>query len=157
MLYQFEQKKTFYDFLKKNAKVEEINVNNHLVLTITQIMKQVQPYIAYIDFDEESMSKKEELFDKLKSKYNFCLVDIDKIIANAKIRKLIDANAELSLEEKINLIRPIIFREECSRIILIIFGRKNKFNKANNIQGRMFKNNFKHFPELFKRKHSFRK
>ena len=121
MLYQFEQKKTFYDFLKKNAKVEEINVNNHLVLTITQMMKQVQPYIAYIDFDEESINKKEELFDKLKSKYNFCLVDIDKIIANAKTRKLIDANAELSLEEKINLIRPIIFREECSRIILNTF------------------------------------
>ena len=121
MLYQFEQKKTFYDFLKKNAKVEEINVNNHLVLTITQMMKQVQPYIAYIDFDEESINKKEELFDKLKSKYNFCLVDIDKIIANAKIRKLIDANAELTLEEKINLIRPIIFREECSRIILNTF------------------------------------
>ena len=121
MLYQFEQKKTFYDFLKKNAKVEEINVNNHLVLTITQMMKQVQPYIAYIDFDEESFNKKEELFDKLKSKYNFCLVDIDKIIANAKIRKLIDANAELTLEEKINLIRPIIFREECSRIILNTF------------------------------------
>jgi len=121
MLYQFEQKKTFYDFLKKSANVEEINVNNHLILTINQMMKQVQPYIAYIDFDEESNNKKEELFDKLKSKYNFCLVDIDKIIEKAKIRKLIDANKELTLEEKIELVRPIIFREECSRIILNTF------------------------------------
>ena len=121
MLYQFEQKKTFYDFLKKSSNVEEINVNNHLILTINQMMKQVQPYIAYIDFDEESNNKKEELFDKLKSKYNFCLVDIDKIIEKAKIRKLIDANKELTLEEKIELVRPIIFREECSRIILNTF------------------------------------
>ena len=121
MLYQFEQKKTFYDFLKKSSNVEEINVNNHLILTINQMMKQVQPYIAYIDFDEESNNKKEELFDKLKSKYNFFLVDIDKIIEKAKIRKLIDANKELTLEEKIELIRPIIFREECSRIILNTF------------------------------------
>jgi adenylate kinase family enzyme len=121
MLYQFEQKKPFYDFLKKSANVEEINVNNHLILTINQMMKQVQPYIAYIDFDEESNNKKEELFDKLKSKYNFCLVDIDKIIEKAKIRKLIDANKELTLEEKIELVRPIIFREECSRIILNTF------------------------------------
>ena len=121
LLYQFEQKKTFYDFLKKSSNVEEINVNNHLILTINQMMKQVQPYIAYIDFDEESNNKKEELFDKLKSKYNFCLVDIDKIIEKAKIRKLIDANKELTLEEKIELVRPIIFREECSRIILNTF------------------------------------
>ena len=121
MLYQFEQKKTFYDFLKKSSNVEEINVNNHLILTINQMMKQVQPYIAYIDFDEESNNKKEELFDKLKSKYNFCLVDIDKIIEKAKIRKLIDANKELTLEEKIELVRPITFREECSRIILNTF------------------------------------
>ena len=121
LLYQFEQKKTFYDFLKKSSNVEEINVNNHLILTINQMMKQVQPYIAYIDFDEESNNKKEELFDKLKSKYNFCLVDIDKIIEKAKIRKLIDANKELTLEEKIELVRPITFREECSRIILNTF------------------------------------
>ena len=121
LLYQFEQKKAFYDFLKKNAKIEEINVNNHLILTIKQMMKQIQPYIAYVDFDEESVNKKEELFDKLKSKYNFCSLDLDKIISKAKTRKLIDANSELTLEEKINLIRPIIFREECSRIILNTF------------------------------------
>jgi len=49
------------------------------------------------------------------------LDDIYKIIEKAKIRKLIDANKELTLEEKIELVRPIIFREECSRIILNTF------------------------------------
>ena len=121
LLHQFEQKKSFYDFLKSNAKVEEINVNNHLVLTIKQLMKQIQPYIAYIDFDEENLAKKDELFQKLISQYKFHLVEIDKIIENAKIRKLINENAELTLEEKINLIRPIIFREECDKIILNTF------------------------------------
>ena len=118
LLYQFEQKKNFYDFLKKNAKVEEINVNNHLILTSKQMMKQIQPYIAYIDFDEESIQKKDELFNKLKSQYNFFQVELDKIIQNAKIRKIINENAELTLDEKINLIRPLLFREECNRIIL---------------------------------------
>ena len=121
LLHQFEQKKAFYDYLKQNAKVEEINVNNHLILTIKQMMKQLQPYIAYIDFDEESIQKKEELFEKLKTNYNFYFVDMDKIIQNTKIRKIIDENAEITLEEKINLIRPILFREECNRIILNTF------------------------------------
>ena len=44
-------------------------------------------------------------------------MEIDKIIENAKIRKLINENAELTLDEKINLIRPIIFREECDKIL----------------------------------------
>ena len=118
LLHEFEQKKVFYDFLKSNAKVEEVNVNNHLILTIKQLMKQIQPYIAFIDFDEENLPKKDELFQKLISQYKFYLLDIDKIIQNAKIRKLINENAELTLEEKINLIRPIIFREECDKIIL---------------------------------------
>ena len=118
LLYQFEQKKGFYDYLKKNAKVEEINVNNHLILTSKQMMKQVQPYVAYIDFDEESIQKKDELFNKLKTQYKFYQIEIDKIIQNAKIRKLINENAELTLDEKINLIRPLLFGEECNRIIL---------------------------------------
>ena len=121
LLHEFEQKKDFYDFLKNNAKVEEINVNNHLVLTIKQLIKQIQPYVAFIDFDEESVQTKDDLFQKLKSKYNFCLIEIDKIIQNAKTRKLIDSNAELTLEEKINLVRPLIFRENSNRIILNTF------------------------------------
>ena len=134
LLYQFEQKKSFYDFLKSNAKIEEINVNNHLILTIKQLMKQIQPYIAYIDFDEENKEKKEEMFQKLISKYNFCLIEIDKIIQNAKIRKIIDSNAQLTLEQKINLIRPLLFREECNRIIL------NSF-PSNLEESKVFENN----------------
>ena len=84
-------------------------------------MKQVQPYVAYIDFDEESLQKKDELFNKLKTQYKFYQIEIDKIIQNAKIRKLINENAELTLDEKINLIRPLLFGEECNRIILNSF------------------------------------
>ena len=121
MLYKFEQKKDFNDYLKKNAKIEEINVNNHLVLTIKQMMKQIQPYCAYIDFDEENKEKKNELFEKLKNNYKFFEIDINKIIEDAKTRKIICDDSELSLEDKIKLIRPLIFREECSKIILNSF------------------------------------
>ena len=135
LLHEFEQKKVFYDFLKSNAKVEEVNVNNHLILTIKQLMKQIQPYIAFIDFDEENLPKKDELFQKLISQYNFYLLDIDKIIQNAKIRKLINENAELTLEEKINLIRPIIFREECDKIILNNF--PNDLNESQAFENKL--------------------
>ena len=135
LLHEFEQKKVFYDFLKSNAKVEEINVNNHLILTIKQLMKQIQPYIAFIDFDEENLPKKDELFQKLISQYKFYLLDIDKIIQNSKIRKLINENAELTLEEKINLIRPIIFREECDKIILNNF--PNDLNESQAFENKL--------------------
>ena len=122
LLYNYEQKKDFFDFLKNNGKLEEINVNNHLILTIKQMMKQVQPYVTYIDFDENCINKKEEIFNKLKTNYNFYEIDINKIIENAKIRKLIDNNNnELNLDEKINLIRPILFRDDCNKIILNSF------------------------------------
>ena len=60
LLYKFEQKKDFYEYLKQNSKVEEINVNNHLILTIKQMMKQIQPYCAYIEIDEDNSEKKNE-------------------------------------------------------------------------------------------------
>ena len=135
LLHEFEQKKVFYDFLKSNAKVEEVNVNNHLILTIKQLMKQIQPYIAFIDFDEENLPKKDELFQKLISQYKFYLLDIDKIIQNAKIRKIINENAELTLDEKINLIRPIIFREECDKIILNNF--PNDLNESQAFENKL--------------------
>ena len=135
LLHEFEQKKVFYDFLKSNAKVEEVNVNNHLILTIKQLMKQIQPYIAFIDFDEENLPKKDELFQKLISQYKFYLLDINKIIQNAKIRKLINENAELTLDEKINLIRPIIFREECDKIILNNF--PNDLNESQAFENKL--------------------
>ena len=132
LLYEFEKKKDFYDYLKNNAKIEEINVNNHLVLTIKQMMKQIQPYCAYIEFYGESSEKKDEIFEKLKNNYKFFEIEINKIIENAKIRKLIDNNSELSLEEKIKLIRPLIFREECSKIILNSF--PSDMNESNEFE-----------------------
>ena len=135
LLYAFEKKKDFYEYVKQNSKVEEINVNNHLVLTIKQMMKQIQPYCAYIEIDNDNSEIKTELFEKLKNNYKLCEIEINKIIENAKIRKLIDNNAELSLEEKINLIRPLIFREECQKIILNSF--PSDINESNDFESHL--------------------
>ena len=135
LLYEFEKKKDFYEYVKQNSKVEEINVNNHLVLTIKQMMKQIQPYCAYIEIDNDNSEIKTELFEKLKNNYKFCEIEINKIIENAKIRKLIDNNTELSLEEKINLIRPLIFREECQKIILNSF--PSDINESNDFESHL--------------------
>ena len=132
LLYKFEQKKDFYEYLKQNSKVEEINVNNHLILTIKQMMKQIQPYCAYIEIDEDNSEKKNELFEKLKNNYKFYEIEINKIIENAKIRKIIENDTELSLEDKIKLIRPLIFREECNKIILNSF--PSDINESNEFE-----------------------
>ena len=127
MLTEFDNKKSFFDFLKKNTDVLEIDVNNHINLTIQRMLKQIQPYCVYFsnDVDEES---KNELFDKLKNNYKFSEISLQEIIENAVKRNiLINKNGEpieklnLSLEQKIDLIRPLLYREDCKNIILNSF------------------------------------
>ena len=127
MLTEFDNKKAFFDFLKKNTDLMEIDVNNHINLTIERMLKQIQPNCVYFsnDVDEES---KTELFNKLINNYKFSEINLKEIISNAIKRKiLIKKNEEnidninLSLEEKINLIRPLLYREDCKNIILNSF------------------------------------
>ena len=127
MLTEFDEKKPFIDFLKKNSNVQEIDVNNHINLTIQRMIKQIQPYCVFFqnDLDEES---KIELFNKLKEKYNFSEILLSQVIENAIKRKIMDVpnykegdKVELTLEQKINLIRPLLFREDCHHIILNSF------------------------------------
>ena len=122
LLYEFEQKKTFYEFLKNNSKVKEINVNNHKILTIKQMVKQIQPYCAYIETQPESNAK-EELFNRLSEKYGYKEILLPKIIENAIKRKIIEKseNDEYSLELKIKLIRSLIFSEKNKKLILNSF------------------------------------
>lgn len=123
-LHEFEQKKGFLDFLQKNSKFLEIDVNSHKVLTIERMMKQIQPYIAYINVENDiSNEHKEELFNKLKDKYKFMEIVITELIENAKKRNMLPDKPveEITTEEKIKLIRKILFREESNKIILNTF------------------------------------
>ena len=127
MLTEFDNKKAFFDFLKKNTDLIEIDVNNHINLTIERMLKQIQPNCVYFsnDVDEES---KTELFNKLINNYKFSEINLKEIISNAIKRKILikkneekKDNINLSLEEKINLIRPLLYREDCKNIILNSF------------------------------------
>ena len=120
MLTEFEAKKSFIDFLKKNSNVQEIDVNNHIVLTIKRMIKQIQPYCVFFnnELDEES---KNDLFNKLKTKYNFSEILLSEVIENAIKRKIIDEKQEITLSQKIDLIRPLLFREDCNHMILNSF------------------------------------
>ena len=121
LLYEFEQKKPFYEFLKSDSKVEEVNVNNHKILTIKQMIKQLQPYCAYIESQQDSA--KEELINKLSDKYGYKEILLPKIIENAISRKIIEKSEdnEYSLELKIKLIRSLIFSEKNKKLILSSF------------------------------------
>ena len=121
LLYEFEQKKPFYEFLKSDSKVEEVNVNNHKILTIKQMVKQLQPYCAYIESQQDSA--KEELINKLSDKYGYKEIFLPKIIENAIKRKFIEKSEDndYSLELKIKLIRSLVFSEKNKKLILSSF------------------------------------
>jgi len=122
LLYEFEQKNNFFDFLKKNSNFVEIDVNNHKILTIKHMIKQLQPYCAYIDVPQEGYAK-EELFNKLNEKYGYKEIYLPNIIENAIKRNIIQKNerGDYSLELKINLIRKLIYSEKNKKIILSSF------------------------------------
>ena len=122
MLYEFEQNKTFYDFLKHNSKFDEVNVDNHKILTIKHMIKQLQPYCAYIEAQPDSNAK-EELFNKLNEKYGYKEILLSKIIENAIKRKIIEKseNSEYSLDMKIKLIRNVLFSEKNKKLLLNSF------------------------------------
>ena len=124
MLYDFEQKKALIEFLKKKSNFLEIDVNSHKVLTIAKMMKQIQPYIAYIQVENDiSQENKDELFNKLKNKYNFYEIVITDLISNAKKRNMIKDKPieEISAEGKINLIKKVLYQENHKKIILNTF------------------------------------
>ena len=124
MLYDFEQKKGFLEFLKKKSNFLEIDVNSHKNLTIAKMMKQIQPYIAYIQVENDiSPENKDELFNKLKNKYNFYEIIISDLISDAKKRNMIKDKPieEITSEEKINLIKKILYQENHTKIILNTF------------------------------------
>ena len=124
LLHEFDQKKPFIEFLRKKIKIEEINVNSHEVLTVDRMMKQIQPYCAFVNIDGGDQKIKDEVFGQLKEKYNFIELIINDIVENANKRKIIYPEKkceELSLDEKIKLIRPLLFKEGCEKIILNTF------------------------------------
>ena len=122
LLYQFEQKNIFFDFLKKNSNFVEIDVNNHKILTIKHMIKQLQPYCAYIDVPQEGYAK-EELFNKLNEKYGYKEIYLPNVIENAIKRNIIQKSerGDYSLDLKINLIRKLIYSEKNKKIILSSF------------------------------------
>ena len=142
MLMEFDNKKPFIDFLKKNTDVIEIDVNNHINLTIERMLKRIQPYCVYFEneVDEES---KNELFNKLKTNYKFSEISLKEIITNAIKRKILVnkenepiENINLTLEQKINLIRPLLYREDCKNIILNSF--PSNIEELNEFESKLF-------------------
>ena len=122
MLYEFEQKNDFLEFLKKNSQFVEIDVNNHKILTIKNMIKKLQPYCAYIEVPQEGNAK-EELFNKLNEKYGYKEINLPKIIENAVLRNIIQKKEkeDYSLDLKICLIRKLIFSEKNKKLILSSF------------------------------------
>ena len=122
LLYEFEQKSNFFEFLRKNSQFVEIDVNNHKILTIKHMIKKIQPYCAYVEVPQEGYAK-EELFNKLSEKYGYKEIYLPKIIENAIKRNIIQKNerGDYSLELKINLVRKLIYNEKNKKLILSSF------------------------------------
>ena len=124
LLTNFDKKQSFIESLQKNNNFLEINVNNHQILTEDLLISKIQPYISFINFDSQE-DVKEQLFQKLKDKnYNCFEINLPDIIENGKKRKILPEDADinsLSIDCKIQLIKPLLFREKCERVILNTF------------------------------------
>ena len=119
MLYNFEEQKPFIDFLKKKTKIHEIDVNNHKVLTIERMMKQIKPSCVIVKVNESLEEAKKTIMEKLTNNCGYEIIDINQVIENAKNRNIKTALKEtLTNEDKIELIRPLIFKENNNRFIL---------------------------------------
>ncbi len=119
LLCEFERKLPFIETLKKKTNVFEIDVNNHKILTVERMLKQIQPYLAFIS-NECDENVKTDLFNKLISNYKFYELNLPKVIENAIKRNIIPESSNMTMtnEEKLKLIQPLIFREGCNKIIL---------------------------------------
>ena len=53
MLTDFDRKKPFIDYLKKNTTMLEIDVNNHQILTEDLLIGKIQPYTSYVEIDAD--------------------------------------------------------------------------------------------------------
>ena len=119
MLHTFEQQKPFIDFLKKKSTVLEIDVNNHKVLTIDRMMKKIQPYCVIVKVNEALEEAKKNIMEKLTQNYKYEIIDVNQIIENGKNRNIkVAFNENISIEDKIALIRPLLYRENCNKFIL---------------------------------------
>ena len=123
LLTNFDKKLSFIESLKKNSNFIEFNVNNHQILTEDLFISKIQPYISFINIDIEGDTK-EQLFQKLKDKYNCFEISLPNIIENGKKRKILPEDADINslpIDCKIELIKPLLFREKCNRVILNTF------------------------------------
>ena len=123
MLTDFDRKKPFIDYLKKNTTMLEIDVNNHQILTEDLLIGKIQPYTSYVEIDAED-TVKEDFFKKLKENYQFFEINLPDIIENGKKRKILPEDADINslpIDCKIQLIKPLLFREKCERVILNTF------------------------------------
>ena len=145
MLSEFDEKAPFIEFLKKNTNLEEIDVNNHINLTKERMLKQIQPYCVFFnnEMDEEA---KNELFNKLKNNYKYSEIYLPEVISNAVKRKILEmpplvpegeiSKINLTLEQKIDLIRPLLYREDCKNIILNSF--PTNIDELNEFESKLF-------------------
>ena len=108
------------DLTDKKLVLLEVDVNNHKILVIKKFTEMIQPFCAIIKTKEETKESKDNLVNILCNKYQFQILDINKIIENALSRKMVDSIPEdgASAELKTKLIRPLLFNENCNKFIL---------------------------------------
>lgn len=106
------------DLTNKKLVLMEVDVNDHKALTKNKLINMVQPFCLIINCKEDTVENKNKLVTKLLTNYGFEQLDINIVIENARKRNLIPKEGELTSEKKIELLRPLLYREDCSKFIL---------------------------------------
>ena len=129
-LFEFSKHKDYLEYLRKQANLSEINVNNHLKSVIDEFVKNIQPTILLINNDttEESSRKiKKELTYNLTHKFGFEIINVRELINESvsrfnltgrKIHNNLKDQLEIPFELILESIKPVLFKESNNKCIL---------------------------------------
>lgn len=133
LLYEFEQRAPFINFLKKKNVLLEIDVNNHQPLIIQKLMSQIQPHLVLVKSASEVDTSTS--LDILKTNYGYQAIDVMRILHD-NIKRQTHLGKQIT-QYKSNLdqvpnnfcleaLKQFLFKDFRSKYILVNYPRKEE-------------------------------
>jgi adenylate kinase family enzyme len=129
----FDNKKELLAHIKKKQDILEIDVNNHEVLIIKEVISHIQPCVLLFKADDNSESLKNELLNYLSDKEDFKLINVSQVIKET-VQRYTDVGKQIEEYENrleqvpnhliLEALKPILFKEKDKKYIILNYSRK---------------------------------
>jgi adenylate kinase family enzyme len=138
-LFEFTKQKYLIEYLRKQANLAEINVNNHLKLVTDELVKNVQPTILLIKndpTDESSLKTNNYLTNHFTQKLGFEIINVKELInenvsrftlQGREIHNYLKDNLEIPYHLIFETIKPVLFKESNNKYILQGYPNNSEF------------------------------